>query len=155
MRLFKIIFVALFATVAMAGCGLFEEKLEKTIDENAGFSVFLTEDATEQQKSDLRAWLEKEPGITEVTFEDRATAYAKAKQLWTDDPEFLESVDADSLPETFRLKVKDAATAREIRDGADGAELKALPGVHRVIFQCTTVSECRELYSPAAPKPSN
>ncbi|GAA0464424.1 hypothetical protein Aca07nite_26260 [Actinoplanes capillaceus] len=148
MRILKILFAMVIAVTSIAGCGLFEEsaeeKLERTLDETASFSVFLNDDATEQQKADVRARLEKQPGITEITFEDKAAAYQKFKKLWADDPEFVDQVSEDSLPESFRMRTKDAATSREIRDGPAGDELEAMPGVRQVFFQCTTVEECRK-----------
>ncbi|MFC7533587.1 cell division protein FtsX [Actinoplanes sp. GCM10030250] len=157
MRLLKVILVALFAVVAAAGCIPFqdspEEKVEKALDENAGFSVFLDSEATVQQRSGVRAWLEAQPGVTEISFQDKAAAYEKAKEIWADDEEFVESINEDSLPESFKLKVKDAATAREIRDGAAGEELEALPGVQEVVYLCTTVAECQKIHS--SPSPTN
>ncbi|GGN69007.1 hypothetical protein GCM10010112_34060 [Actinoplanes lobatus] len=148
MRLLKILFAIVIAVTALAGCGLFEEsdkeKFERILDESASFSVFLDDDVTEQQRADIRARLEKEPGVTEVTFETKAAAYEKFKEIWADDPEFVDQVNEDSMPESFRLTTENAATSREIRDGSAADELEAMPGVREVIFPCTTIEECRQ-----------
>lgn len=136
------------AVTAIAGCGLFEkgdkQEFERILDESASFSVFLDDDVTEQQKADVRAWLENEPGITAIAFEDKAAAYERFKELWADDPEFVDQLNEDSLPESFRLTTKNAATSREIRDGQAADELEAMPGVRQVVFPCTTIEECRK-----------
>ena len=165
----KILIGAFLAAVALAGCSLFQEAEQKTPDQimqekiaenfaaEASFSVFLYDATTEQQKSDVRAWLERQPGITEIVFLDKAAAYERFQTMWADDPEFAGSISADSLPETFRLRVADLAAIRAFRDGPAGAELRLFPGVRQVVYQCTTVEECRALESsrsaPATPSP--
>ncbi|KHD75343.1 hypothetical protein MB27_23145 [Actinoplanes utahensis] len=143
--------------VTLAGCGLFEEsadeRLARELDQHATFTVFMDDEATERQKSDVRAWLEKRPGITEITFEDRAAAAAKARKLFADEPEFLEYLNEDTLPESFRLRLENSAATREIRDTAAGKELEALPGVRQVVYPCTSVEECRK-DNPFWPSPS-
>jgi cell division protein FtsX len=153
-RLIKVVLMALLAVLVTAGCSLFqdtpEEKFEKALDESAYSSVFLIVDATDAQRSVVRAWLERRPEVTEVDFWDRARSYEQAKQLWADDPEFLESIEVDTLPESFRPRVKDAAAVHGIRDGGAARELEQLPGVKKVVFPCTTVDECRKESAPAA-----
>jgi cell division transport system permease protein len=155
MRLLKILVVAVFAVVAMAGCGLSEPTPEaKTLDDAATFTVYLNDDVTEQQRLDVRAWLVRQPGVIAVSFEDKATAHEKAKELWSDDPEFAKSMNKASLSDTFRLNLKDMAAVREIRDGAANDELEALPGVRQVVYPCTTNTECQNLIFSPSPRPS-
>ena len=166
MRLAWIVLTALLAVGVPAGCGAagtdageriaaeVEGGLEQSIDESAGFTVFFDADATDRQQSDVRAWLERQPGITEIVFEDKATAYAKARELWAEsNPEFFESVRPDALPEAFRMKLRDGAAGREIRDGAAGDELEAMPGVREVVFPCTSLPECQDILSSQSPRP--
>ena len=128
-----------------------EKPPESILDDGAHFSVHLADGATEQQKADLRARLEKQTGITEVRFEDKAAAYESFKKIWADNPEYLETVNPELIPAAVRGAVTDWAAVRRIRDGAAGDEWEALPGIRSVHYPCTTVEECREFMSSPVP----
>ncbi|MEU8661651.1 permease-like cell division protein FtsX [Actinoplanes philippinensis] len=158
----KIIFAALVTLAVVTGCGLFEdtpeEKFQKEIEEilekPAVFTVFLDDEATEPERTALRAWLEKQPDVIAVAFEDKAAAYERFKQLWPDDSDFMKNVEQEYLPESFRTTVSDYTAVRELRDSQAAKDLEAMPGVRQVVFPCTTVEECRDKAPSAVPRPS-
>jgi cell division transport system permease protein len=108
------------------------------------FSVFLTTDVTAAQRKGVEERLRATPDVAEVVYESKDEAYAKFRELWKDDPDFIASVEPDSLPESFRVRMTDLAAYRRTRTDAYQAELKALPGVQDVVFQCASMTECRE-----------
>ncbi|HWS37096.1 MAG TPA: permease-like cell division protein FtsX, partial [Actinoplanes sp.] len=144
MRVLKIVSVLLVAALAVAGCGLFEEtvddKIQKALDEQGSFSVYLTEDVTAEQTAAVRARLEKLPDVTELVFEDKEAAHEKFTRLWaSSSPEYINDLTPDSMPESFTVTTTSADVVREIRDGAVGDELETLPGVREILYICTTV----------------
>ncbi|MCU7722553.1 permease-like cell division protein FtsX [Actinoplanes sp. KI2] len=72
-------------------------------------AVFLTQGVTAAQRSDLQAALQAYPAVRDLQRESRQEAFARFQQLWKDDPNFVQSVDADSLPESFRVTLAPAA----------------------------------------------
>jgi cell division transport system permease protein len=70
-------------------------------------SIFLRTDVTEAQRRTLNDELTANPLVASKTYESKQQAYDKFKQLWVDQPDFVKSVGPDSLPESFRVKLKD------------------------------------------------
>ncbi|MBL7260506.1 cell division protein FtsX [Paractinoplanes lichenicola] len=150
MRRSLIAVIAALALLGLAGCGLLksdeDKKIEKLLEEDPVFSVFLRADVTAQQKANLESYLRGLPDVEAVRFETRAEAYQRFMDLWSDDSEFVESVSEDSLPETYRVHMKSTDAVRAVRDGADLANIKNLPGVQDTVVGCLTIDECRKLY---------
>lgn len=67
--------------------------------------IFLRPDITGQQRDALQDALRADPLVRNLRFESHNDAYGRFKQLWTDSPDFVASVDASQLPESFRLKL--------------------------------------------------
>ena len=157
MRTLRIVVALLLAAATLTACGLFgrgdgpsqDEQIQRILDENASFSVFLRSDATAAQRTKVEAALRALPGATGVTFTDHDAAYQKMKQAFSAEPSQMPRIDPSILPESFEVRMTDIAAVRKVRD--DQAALKALPGVQEVVFTCLTVPECRAKYS-APPK---
>ncbi|GAA3352064.1 hypothetical protein GCM10020358_84860 [Amorphoplanes nipponensis] len=100
-------------------------------------SLFLSEEATAVQISGLRDALRADPGVRDVRFESRAQAYQRFKELWHDDPDFLQSVSAESLPQSFRVQLTQPseyprfAAAFTHRPGVADLVGRACPGTPR------------------------
>ena len=159
MRTLKIVVALLLAATGLTGCSLFghdsgqpgDEQIQKILDENASFTVFLRNDATEAQRKDVEAALRALPGFTGVTYLDHDAPYQRMKQLFSAEPSQMPQIDPEHLPESFEVSMTNIAAVRKVRD--NDSTVKNLPGVQDVIFTCTTVQECREKYSsrPTAP----
>jgi hypothetical protein len=67
--------------------------------------IFLRPDITWQQRDALRDALRADPLVRNLSFESHEDAYERFKKLWHDSPDFVASVDASQLPESFRLKL--------------------------------------------------
>jgi cell division transport system permease protein len=151
-RTLKIVVAVLLVVAGLAGCSLFghdeptkEDQLQKVLDDNAQFTVFLRDDATEAQRKDVEAALRALPGVTEVSFENHDEAYRRMTELFSADPTFVAGVEPEALPESFKVKATDVAAIRKIRD--EGTVSK-LPGVNKPVFTCLDVEECKRMYSP-------
>ncbi|WP_027345498.1 permease-like cell division protein FtsX [Hamadaea tsunoensis] len=70
-------------------------------------SVFLTSDISDQQRADLKTRLETDPAVQKVFWESKEQAYERFKQQFRDLPDLVKSIGPDSLPESFRVTLKD------------------------------------------------
>jgi cell division transport system permease protein len=158
-RTVKIFVALLLAVTGLAGCGLFgqdpgpseDEQIQKILDENAMFTVFLDSEATDAQRRDVEASLRALPGFTGLTFTDHDGAYERFQQMYSAEPDSMPEIEPEVLPESFEVRMTDIAAVQKVRD--DESTVKNLPGVRDVVFTCTTVQECREKYSPRPTAP--
>jgi cell division transport system permease protein len=79
-------------------------------------SIFLKADVTEEQRNALSTDLKNDPLVQTVIYESREEAYANFRQLYRDAPDLVESVKPDTLPESFRVKLRDPEKFKEISD---------------------------------------
>jgi len=95
------------------------------------FEVFMNTDSTEAQKDRVARELTQNPDVERVKFVGRAEQYELFKDYFHDQPEYLENVRAEDLPESYRVapRVKDADVIRAMADGIEGE-----PGVKQVEF---------------------
>ena len=156
-RTLKIVVALLLALAGPAACGLLgsgpseDEQIQKILDENASFSVFLSTDATTAQRTTIEAALKALPGATTVTYYDHDAAYERMEQLFSAEPSRMPQIEPKYLPESFEVAMTDIAAVRNARK--DEITLKSLQGVQEVVFPCTTVRECREKHSPKPTAP--
>ena len=96
-------------------------------DHASDVSIFLARDITASQRSDLRAALQADPLVRDLRFESRDEAFTRFKRLWADSPDFVASVPADSVPESFRMTLAEPsgypAFAAQFRNRAGVADL--------------------------------
>ncbi|MFI5492825.1 permease-like cell division protein FtsX [Actinoplanes sp. NPDC051859] len=82
-------------------------------------SIFLREDVTEAQRSAIDQAITQSSLVQSKEYESREAAYQKFQVLWRDSPDFVKSVGPESLPESYRVKLKDPeqydAFAEQIR----------------------------------------
>jgi hypothetical protein len=74
-------------------------------DRASEVSIFLSYHITASQRSDLQAALQADPLVRDLRFESHEEAYARFRRLWADSPEFVASVTADAVPESFRMRL--------------------------------------------------
>jgi hypothetical protein len=99
-------------------------------DNAATVSVFLRDDITVGQINTLSEALWKDPVVRDTQFESREQAYQRFKVLWADSPDFVASVTAANLPQSFRV---DLAQPSGYRDFA--ARFRSRPGVQDLVGQ--------------------
>lgn len=95
------------------------------------FEVFMITDATTQQKDRIERELESNPDVERVRFVPRDEQYELFRTYFANQPEYLENVRADDLPESFRVapRVDDADVIRTMAD-----RIADEPGVRQVEF---------------------
>ncbi|MEU4214687.1 permease-like cell division protein FtsX [Actinoplanes sp. NPDC026623] len=93
-------------------------------------SIFLREDVTEAQRTAINQAIETNPLVLSKTYETREQAFEKFKVLWRDSPDFVKSVGPDSLPESFRVKLRDPEQYQGF-----SSQIKDLPGIQDIVDQ--------------------
>ncbi|GAA3754165.1 permease-like cell division protein FtsX [Plantactinospora mayteni] len=68
-------------------------------------SIFLTAGVTEQQRTELQTALEGDPLVRQVKYESKQEAYERFQKLFADSPDLVKAVQADKLPESFRINL--------------------------------------------------
>jgi cell division transport system permease protein len=84
-------------------------------------------DVTEDQKNQIKSALEKNPLVDQWYYESKDEAYLHFKEQFRNNPDIVNSVPPDSLPESYRVKLKDPKRYNEI-----ASEFQGAPGVEQV-----------------------
>ena len=133
--------VILSVTVSLTLLGaslLLSEQVDLATDDWVGkveVSIFLCDDRTcpaitAEQQQDLQEQLEAQPVVAEVFYESKREAYERFADLFKDQPSLIESLDADTRPASFRVRLENPALFGVIRD-----QFQAFPGVEEVVDQ--------------------
>ncbi|MEV8505188.1 permease-like cell division protein FtsX [Actinoplanes sp. NPDC051475] len=93
-------------------------------------SIFLREDVTDAQRAAINQAIEQSPLVKEKEYETREQAFEKFKVLWRDEPDFVKSVTPDSLPESYRVKLKDPEQYQTFAD-----QIKTQQGIQDIVDQ--------------------
>jgi cell division transport system permease protein len=93
-------------------------------------SIFLREDVTDAQSAAISQAIDRSPLVKSKTFESREQAFEKFKVLWQDSPEFIKSVGPESLPASYRVKLKDPEQYKTFASQVEG-----LPGIQEIVDQ--------------------
>jgi cell division transport system permease protein len=89
--------------------------------------VFLSKDATPQQRDAIQSDLNAMPEVRSVIYESKQDAYERFKILFADAPDIVQNVTPDALPESFRVKLKDTRQFEVVRD-----RLAGRPGIEEI-----------------------
>jgi cell division transport system permease protein len=79
-------------------------------------SVFLKADVTEEQRKGLESDLKADSLVQEVTYESKELAWERFKTQFRDAPDLVAATKPESLPESFRIKLKDPKQFNEINE---------------------------------------
>jgi cell division transport system permease protein len=95
------------------------------------FEVFMNVGATSTQKTAVQTKLESNPQVRSVKYVSRQEQYKLFRQVFADDPETLNVVGLEHMPESFRVapRVKNAELIKTIADS-----VAKNPGVDQVAF---------------------
>ncbi len=93
-------------------------------------SIFLDKGATPEQAQAIGQKLHGDPLVQSSFFEDRATAYSRFKEEFKDAPELVQATQPDSLPESYRVKLKDPSKFNDLK-----AEYENQAGVEQILDQ--------------------
>lgn len=93
--------------------------------------VYMNPGATEEQIDSVQSSLDDNPQVDEVEFLDADATYAEFERLFADQPDFVSAIEADELPQSFRIKP--SSTDADVVS-AVGAEFEDMAGVLRVEY---------------------
>jgi len=84
------------------------DKMRAVYYEQVEVTIFLkTQETTEAQKEAIKADLANDPLVARYVFETKQEAFARFKELYAAAPELTSLTNPESLPESFRVKLKD------------------------------------------------
>jgi cell division transport system permease protein len=93
-------------------------------------SIFLKSDVTEAQRTSLQGDLRGDSLVQNVIYESREVAWQRFKTQFRDAPDLVNATKPDSLPESFRVKLKNAEEFQQINDKYKGRE-----GISEIVDQ--------------------
>jgi cell division transport system permease protein len=93
-------------------------------------SIFLREDVTDAQSTAISQAIDQSPLVASKSFESREQAFEKFKVLWRDSPDFIKSVGPESLPASYRVKLKNPEQYKTFAEQVQG-----LPGIQDIVDQ--------------------
>jgi cell division transport system permease protein len=99
------VFISLFL---LGGALLVERQVRLMTGEWASkveVSVFLLDDASQEEVETLGRNISEIPEVEEVYFEDREAAYENYRELFKDQPALLENVGPEAMPQSYRIKL--------------------------------------------------
>ena len=113
MTIAMIITMAVSLTLLGASLLLYKQvdTMRQVYNEEVEVSMFLkAEGATAEQKAAIEADLHSDPLVAGVSFETKDEAYEKFKTLFASAPDLVNLTKTESLPESYRVKLKDTNT---------------------------------------------
>ena len=82
---------------------------------NREFEVFMSPSATSAQVAAVKTVLQSDTGVRSFRYLSHAAAYREFARLFRGQPGLITSTSAADLPESFRVKPRDAGSARRTR----------------------------------------
>jgi cell division transport system permease protein len=118
MTIAMIITMAVSLTMLGGGLMLFWQidRMETFFFARVEVSIFLKADITTEQRTALDEELRADPLVDSVEYESKQQAYDNFTKLYEDSPDLVESVKPDTLPESFRVKLKNPEKFKEISE---------------------------------------
>jgi len=113
MTIAMIITMAVSLTLLGASLLLYKQvdTMRQVYNEEVEVSMFLkAEGTTAEQKAAIEADLNSDPLVAGVSFETKDEAYEKFKVLFASAPDLVNLTKSESLPESYRVKLKDTNT---------------------------------------------
>jgi cell division transport system permease protein len=105
-------------------------------------SIFLREDVTDAQRNAINQAIDSNALVDSKTYETREQAFEKFKVLWRDSPDFIESVGPDSLPESYRVKLKDPEQYKAFADQMQGQQ-----GIQDIVDQRELLNKVFDIFN--------
>jgi cell division transport system permease protein len=113
MTIAMIITMAVSLTLLGASLLLYKQvdTMRQVYNEEVEVSMFLkTEGVTDEQKSSIKSALDSDNLVQSWSFESKDEAYEKFKVLFASAPDLVNLTKTESLPESYRVKLKDTNT---------------------------------------------
>ncbi|MET8277228.1 permease-like cell division protein FtsX [Micromonospora sp. NPDC005174] len=142
--------VAMIITMAVSltmlgASGLMYRQVDDMKDlyyKNIEVSIFLSQEVSEQQRTDLNDKLKNDPLVKEVIYVNKDEAYKKFQEMYQDAPDLVNAVKPDQLPESFRLKLNNPEQYKNIYD-----QYKETEGVDEIVDQSRLLDKIFDVLS--------
>jgi cell division transport system permease protein len=105
-------------------------------------SIFLRTDVTDAQRSAIDQAITGSSLVATKTYETREEALKRFQELWADSPDFVRSVGPNSLPESFRVKLKNPEQYKTFAD-----QMQGMPGIQDIIDQRTLLDKVFNIFN--------
>lgn len=109
---------------------------------NIQVSVFLNDDITEGQKQAIDQAISGSNLVVDKQYESKEEALERFKKLWADSPDFVNAINADSLPESYRVKLSDPEKYEQFAE-----VIEKLPGIRQIIDQRELLEKVFEIFN--------
>jgi len=103
---------------------------------NIEVTIFLADDVSQEQRDGLKNDLQGDPLIQKVTYESKEQAKKRFDEQFKDAPDLVDATKAESLPESFRIKLKDPEQYKAL-----SVKYAARPGIGEIVDQRTLLSK--------------
>ncbi len=123
-------FIALFLVGGARLVGSEVNLLIQRTEANVEVSVFLQDTISPTQQTNLQDMLTKMPQVASVHYESKEEAYARFKQIFANQLSLVANVSPDSLPASFRVKLKDPSQFAVV-----AVQLQGQPGIDNIVDQ--------------------
>ena len=123
-------FIALFLWGGSLLMGREVALLIQRSEANVEVSVFLRDDISPSQQQHLGDLLNQMPEVASVHFESKDEAYRRFQEIFKNQKALVENVSADSLPASFRVKLKDPQKFDVV-----AARLSGQSGIDKIVDQ--------------------
>ncbi len=124
-------FSILMVSLLLVGCSVLlmmnVNTIMKNIEDTNEIAIYLGEDVTQKQKDHIRAVLEKNGEISEVTYRSKEEALEEFRGNMAEYSELLDYLDENPMPETFLVRVSDISRIRQVV-----TEINSIEGVEKV-----------------------
>jgi cell division transport system permease protein len=97
---------------------------------NVEVSVFLRDDISSSQQQNLNQILSTMPQVATVHYESKEEAYQRFKQIFSNQRALVQNISPDSLPASFRVKLKDPSQFELV-----AVQLQGQPGIDKIVDQ--------------------
>jgi cell division transport system permease protein len=89
-------------------------------------SIFLADNVTDDQRSAVEQQLKNSPEVKSYIYESKDEAYKRFKEQFAQQPDLVNNVGPDALPESFRVELKNperySVIAAEFPNGQNGVD---------------------------------
>lgn len=126
--------ITMTVSLSMLGASLLMylqvDKMKEFYYSQVEVSIYLKNDVTPEQRSDLENKLKADGLVDRYIYETKEQAYENFKKMFGDAPDMVQSVGPNEMPESFRVKLKDPTQFEAI-----DTEYKELPGISTIVDQ--------------------
>ncbi|MEV6633979.1 permease-like cell division protein FtsX [Actinoplanes sp. NPDC051470] len=105
-------------------------------------SIFLRDDVTEPQRAAIDQAIAANPLVESKQYESKQQAFDKFQVIWRDSPDFIKSVTPDSLPESFRVKLKDPEQYATFAD-----QMRSMQGIQDIVDQRELLKKVFDIFN--------